>query len=140
MSRTLEFTDQLTVICCTHEGCGINFAVQEDYLAARRRDRATFYCPNGHGRWYPGKTDAQARKDAERDAANAAEEARIARAAATEATRELAKIKKAQAATKKRAQAALCPVDGCGRSFVQLSRHMHTKHPEFVHNHGGGAA
>lgn len=30
--------------------CGIAFGMPKGYLAARRRDGQTFYCPNGHGR------------------------------------------------------------------------------------------
>lgn len=134
MARTLEYTQKLVVQACCN--CGMDFGVPADFDSRRLSDKKTFFCPAGHPQSYIGKTDAQLRREAERREANALEEARIASAAAERAQRELTKVKKAQAAAVKRAKAALCPVDGCGRSFVQLKRHMDTKHPEFVgHDH-----
>lgn len=136
--NTITFTETLTVLHCTT--CGMAYGITEAFVEEARRKRSTFYCPRGHGEWFPGKTDAELRRQAERDAANAREEARIAAAAAATAKRELAKAKKAAAAAERRAKAALCPVPGCKRSFVQLDRHLHAKHPEYVgleHTHGG---
>lgn len=33
------------IVCAS---CGIVFIVPADWIAARRKDSATFYCPNGH--------------------------------------------------------------------------------------------
>lgn len=48
----------------TCSSCGIRWDVPDQYQDDRRQDHATFYCPNGHSQWYPGKT-AQEKKIAE---------------------------------------------------------------------------
>jgi hypothetical protein len=121
---TLTYTEKLTVIHCAE--CSIAFALPDQFKAERIRDRQAFYCPRGHSQWFPGKTAEQLRKEAERDAANAKEDARIAKAEATRAKRELT-------AARKRAKAAMCPVPGCHRQIIQMNRHLHSKHPDYVH-------
>lgn len=44
--------------CCT---CGIVFGVPGDWIAQKRADHQTFYCPNGHSLHYPGETPQQRR-------------------------------------------------------------------------------
>lgn len=111
--------------CCN---CGVMFAMTSEFKNERNRDKCTFYCPNGHGQSYVGKTDAQLRKEAEARA-TAAEDQR--RAAERELQRVERDLMAAQAEAKrqaKRASAGVCPC--CNRSFVQLARHMKSKHPE----------
>jgi hypothetical protein len=84
------------------------------------------YCPLGHKWVFSGEGEAarvkrqlewaqqrEGRLAAERDQAKAS--ARAQKGAATRARR--------------RAAAAVCPC--CKRSFVQLRRHMETKHPDY---------
>ena len=39
--------------CCR---CGVAFGMTQDFEARRRDDHKSFYCPNGHGQSYRGKT------------------------------------------------------------------------------------
>lgn len=39
--------------------CGVIFAMTDDYLEMRKKDRKSFYCPNGHTQSYTGKTDKE---------------------------------------------------------------------------------
>jgi len=66
-------------LCCSE--CKVTFWVTAAHEAKLVRKRQTFYCPNGHGQWFPGKTDAQRAKEAEaalqREREAAAEERRL---------------------------------------------------------------
>jgi hypothetical protein len=35
------------------------YGLESTYRASRRNDHKTFWCPNGHGQHYPGKTDQE---------------------------------------------------------------------------------
>lgn len=53
--RTITEVRTLTTETCF--SCGPLFAVDEDWLAARRRDHETWYCRNGHGQHYLAETE-----------------------------------------------------------------------------------
>jgi hypothetical protein len=130
MPDTMTFTGSLTRISCW---CGIHFAIpsQLEDFRQRKHDQGDDYairCPLGHTLVPAGESkvdklerrlqfekEERARVTAEREQAEAS--ARAHKGAATKA--------------RKRAAAAVCPVPGCGRSFVQLRRHMQAKHPEY---------
>lgn len=44
----------ITVTCGT---CGVAFSMTEAFHRLRKQDHETFYCPNGHPRYYPEKND-----------------------------------------------------------------------------------
>lgn len=126
------FTEILTVqffveTCCS---CGVQFAFPESYHQEKLKSRGRinpFYCPNGHEQWYVGESDADKFRR-ERDIARQ-QLARAEQEAADERQRaEL--LKKQKKRLEKRASAGTCPC--CSRTFSNLSRHMQTKHPEFV--------
>jgi hypothetical protein len=107
-------------------------AVPEELRAHQERQHrngdpeTSIYCPLGHSYIPAGKGEAEKLRErltAERD--------RAAQLAAQRDQAEAsARAYKGQATrARKRAAAALCPC--CGRSFVQLRRHMQTKHPDF---------
>lgn len=112
--------------CCN---CGVPFAMTDTHKKARLADKETFYCPNGHPQHYLGKTHDQQLKDAERKAANALEEARITAARAEQLAQALTDARRETKRLERRATAGACPC--CDRTFVQLARHIKTKHPEF---------
>lgn len=126
---TLAYTGELTVVTCW---CGTVHAVPSelrDYQLRQHRDGRQVievYCPLGHTYTPAGEGEAaklQRRLQAEREA--------VARARAQRDQAE-ASLKAQKAATtraKKRHAAAVCPC--CQRSFVQLRRHMATKHPNY---------
>lgn len=39
--------------------CGVIYALSKAFIDHRRKDHKTFYCPNGCGRHFPGKTDEE---------------------------------------------------------------------------------
>jgi hypothetical protein len=132
MSKTIEAIETYTIHDCAE--CGVLFGLTEQFESRRRKDGQRFYCPNGHGLSYKvGETAEQKARRLERELANANETARIERAAANKAKRELAAAKR----TITKAERAVCPVDGCQRSFMQMERHLRSKHPEFVHQRDG---
>lgn len=134
-SDTLTAVQTYTIMQCTHEGCGVHFALNDDYIDARRKDRRTWYCPNGHGRWYPGKTEAQEERERAEEARAAAERLRRQlkrREEDLQAERRSHSATKGQLTkTRKRADHAMCPVEGCKRSFVNVARHIANQHPGY---------
>lgn len=113
-------TDFFVDRCCT---CGIEFAYPTDWEHQRRKDHAWFYCPNGHTQHFTAKSDAELLKEEQRRRASAEEDARVQAARAKQAELELQRLAK-------RAANGVCPC--CNRSFVQLTRHMKSKHPDYV--------
>ncbi len=115
---------KLNVIECAE--CGIAFGVTTFFEKRRRDDHGTFYCPSGHSNWYPYQSDAEKLRE------QLAEEKRklavtqfelISAKQKAEATEK--KIKRVE----KRIKNGVCPC--CNRQFVQMARHMKTKHPEY---------
>lgn len=119
---------------CTCGQCGVSFALTDAMYQARRTDRETFYCPNGHARAFLGKTPDQERIAAleaaiAREKANA-ESAQRARSWAESRARganiQAGKAKAAQRRLIARVHAGVCP--HCNRTFKQLAAHMKAKH------------
>ena len=52
-----HFTVTMVWVECSN--CGVSFGLTEEFQSRRRRDRKSFYCPNGHSQWYPGKSEKQ---------------------------------------------------------------------------------
>lgn len=126
---TLQYTGELTVVTCW---CGMVHAVPtdlRDYQMRCHRDGVKMpdiYCPLGHTHAPAGEGEAaklQRRLQAEREAAARA------RAQRDQVEASLRAQKAATTRAKKRHAAAVCPC--CQRSFVQLRRHMATKHPDY---------
>jgi len=54
---------------CTCSECGIKYHVPGGWYRSRKDDHQTFWCPNGHGQCFKGKSDKEKlsnRLDAER--------------------------------------------------------------------------
>lgn len=133
-TNTLSYVQAFTVIVCSYEGCGVSFALNDEYISARRDDHQTWYCPNGHPRYYPGENklerEQRLRQRAERAAANAQESARSHRAEAELQRRKAAAARGQVTKVKRRVGKGVCPC--CNRSFVDLARHMAGKHPDYA--------
>lgn len=127
---TLTYSGELLTVTCW---CGMRHAVPAELRRHQERQHENgktpvgIYCPLGHSHVPAGESEverlervvaleseARARLAAERDQAEAS--ARAYKGAATRA--------------RKRAAAATCPC--CKRSFVQLRRHLETKHPDYT--------
>jgi RNase P subunit RPR2 len=110
--------------------CGVLFSMTADFVRRRREDHSRFFCPAGHGQTFTGENEKERlqrevnalRQDSARLEEWAAAEQR--RAAIAEADAKLARKEKAR--IEKRVQSGVCP--DCNRSFVNVARHMTTKH------------
>lgn len=123
-------TDQ-TISCGQ---CGIAFCVPVGWYQHRCRSHETFWCPNGHPRAFKGQSEEEALR-LERDRLKQQQAHYEDRLRAEREHREAAE-RRASAARgqvtklKKRAAAGVCPC--CNRQFVDLQRHMSTKHAGFL--------
>lgn len=117
MSMTLQTTVSFETQECIK--CGVTFAITTLYEQERRRDHASFYCPNGHGQLYPGKSDVEQLRE---------EKARLTHQLDQERAAKMTALQRAEKAERKvkRAEKGVCP--HCNRSFRDLARHMECKH------------
>lgn len=99
--------------------CGVQFGMTKEMNGYRLKDHNSFYCPNGHRQNYVGETQEQKlTKQLE-------EEKRKLANAQFEMMMNEKKVKRLE----KRIKNGICPC--CHRQFIQLTRHMKTKHPEY---------
>lgn len=125
-TQTIEFGVELTTINCGE--CSATYAINERYRQNRERDGDGWHCPYcqvGWGYFGRGKVEklekqlatARKRKEwAEQEAKNAEYRRRAEKAAKTRLKNRIGK--------------GVCPC--CNRSFVNLARHMESKHPDFA--------
>ena len=129
---TLTHTTVFKVETCCR--CGLLVAMTEELRTRRLNDHGWFYCPNGHGQHFTGKSKAEKEREraerlerelasADRRIANLDEDVRSARASLRATKGQLTK-------TKKRAANGVCPC--CNRSFANVQRHVKGQHPDFV--------
>lgn len=117
--------------CCV---CGVGFAMESGLYDQRRKDHAQFYCPNGHGQHFAGKTDDEKRiAELERAVATAKADALSAQRAREWAEQRAKGANIAAGLAKgklkrvhERLHAGVCPF--CKRTFKQLAAHMASKH------------
>ena len=121
----------VTEDCCN---CGIPFAMTKEFRDRKLEDKTNFYCPAGHHQHYIGKTDAEKEKEkreaAERNATRLQQRLDQERAAREHAERSAAATKGHLTRAKKRAVGGACPIGCCKRTFVDIAKHVQTKHPE----------
>jgi len=124
---TLTFTETITFEQKNCHTCGVPYALTEDYVSRRRKDHATFYCPNGHAAYYPQDNEEEKlRKELKRkeqELANIVSEKIIMENILNDEIKE--KDKKL-----KRLTNGVCPC--CNRTFANLHNHMKKQHPEQV--------
>ncbi len=109
--------------------CGIPFAMPQDVYDNKQREGGNFYCPNGCCRgWSENEADRLRKKLAERE-----RELTQAKSDTLRATLEKGEAEKARVEAErklKRSNKGVCTC--CNRSFINLARHMKTKHPAVV--------
>lgn len=128
MTTTFQKATTFEVVSCGE--CGVQFALSSAFIVSRKSDRKTFYCPNGHGRWFPGETAAD-------KAQRLASELDIERTRLAQRNKQLDYARRAAKANgtrlrkvKQRVGHGVCPC--CNRTFAQLAQHMATKHPSYA--------
>ena len=122
---TLTQTTTYTVISCGTIGCGVRFALDDAFMDERQKDHGTWYCPNGHSRYYPAESDIDKYR-------------RLYKSADERATRLLAERDQAEASRRawkgqttrlrNRTAAGECPF--CGQHLRDLQRHIGRIHPD----------
>lgn len=116
--------------------CGVVWGIPEKFMELRRIDGKIHFCPNGHEWHYGGETEAQKlRRELEttRDRLSAERAAKDqARAHAADLKASLRTTKGVVTKMKKRVASGVCPVADCNRHFVDLERHMASKHADLV--------
>ncbi len=121
---TVVFEEMFEVYTCCVTSCGIRFALSATFVELRRKDHAWWHCPNGHPQHFSSESKEERLQRelrvAEQQIARVEDERRDAERRETAAKRELARVNK-------RVHAGVCPC--CNRSFVNVARHMKTKHP-----------
>lgn len=112
-------TEMVAEICCN---CGIPWLMPKNYRDMLVQTHDRFFCPNGHGQSYYGKTEAEKLKDQLRQKENELAQTVTAK---IQIENQLDKANKKL----KRVAAGQCPC--CDKTYVHLSNHMAKKHPEF---------
>lgn len=125
-ARLLEISTKVTLVteeCCA---CGILFAMPQDVNERLRTKGGTFYCPNGHSQVYT-EPDIKVLKRKLRAAESRATNLEYSLNGALD---ELSAKKKELHSVKRRVHSGTCI--HCRRHFVNLERHMKTKHPNEI--------
>lgn len=127
---TLSHIIQLRSIQCFK--CGVTFGMDEYFYQERRKDSKGFFCPNGHEQFFcESEADRLKKQLAAEQAKNATltkrnewavKDAELSRERAEKLARKLKR-------TTNRIAKGVCPC--CNRSFENLQRHMHSKHPDY---------
>ena len=117
MATTVLLTVTIEPMTCGE--CGVPFGITADFIRERRRDHKTWYCPNGHHRWYPGKAPEEELAETKARLLDVrAERDRLADDNLT-----LARKNKT---LRSRAKNGVCAF--CKRSFKNVKAHMDTQH------------
>lgn len=127
---TMTFTGNLVTTDCW---CGMTYAIPQtlfDYVKRQHDDgraQTSIYCPLGHTWSFAGKGEAEKQRARaerlERQLASREEDLRAERISHSATRGALTKAKN-------RAARGVCPC--CHRSFVNVQRHVASKHPELV--------
>lgn len=121
--------DFYTMSCIT---CGVEFGMTKHLYARRQEDEKQFFCTNGHSAVFKESTSTKLQRELDRARQRLAEkdDAIAHQRRMREAAERSAAAHKGQVTRmKKRAEHGVCPC--CNRTFIQLARHMKTKHPDF---------
>jgi hypothetical protein len=122
--QRVTFTDELVVEECP--SCFVVFGMVKSMDRRKRNEGGTWYCPNGHGIHAIESEVTRLQKALERE-----QQIALRKSEQLEAERRSHSATKGQVTRlKNRAAGGACPC--CNRTFVQLERHMQTKHPEFA--------
>ena len=112
--------------------CGLRFAMDSDYARRAQLHGFTFHCPKGHRlRYGEGELETTKRLlEEEKQRRIRAEQGQVAAIGAAKTAQRASAITRGKLkAVKQRVSNGVCPC--CNRTFQNLMRHMHTKHPDY---------
>jgi hypothetical protein len=123
----IKYQETVTLITETCCSCGVAFGIPSNLMGALRADSDKwFYCPNGHRQHYSKSTEDILKEKFEKDKS---EKDKYISTLRDELCNEI--NRRADLERKlKRTHNGVCTC--CNRSFVNLKRHMETKHPELA--------
>lgn len=122
--KVIEKIDFTLEECCA---CGLAFMIPTRMQKALINSHDSFYCPNGHSQSYMGKSNAEKLQDELNILKNKKQqEQEDLQNKWLDALNENSKLEKKL----KRIHNGVCPC--CNRTFIDLQRHMKTKHPELL--------
>lgn len=124
MSAVFKYEQELEATSCC--ACGIQFGVPPYFIANARKNAGTIYCPNGHSLGWSESDADRLRKQIQKT--NELLEWQKARATSLE--KSLVAQKAQTTRLRNRIAKGVCPC--CKRSFTALSRHIKSKHPNYV--------
>lgn len=122
MGTTTHIMSIISEICCV---CGTPFGIESRLKESLRNTHAAFYCPNGHGQSYAEKSKAEILQD----------EVTRLKAKQDQLNQSLIDKDKEIKKVTRRIKNGVCPC--CNRTFINLGRHMKTKHPSFKETKSG---
>ncbi len=105
--------------CCV---CGVRFGMPKQMVAQRRRDRESFYCPNGHGQSYRVSEADRLKRELE----SAQSDTAFWRSQYAAEQNSLRTTKGHLTRLKNRVAAGVCTE--CHRTFANVARHYANKH------------
>lgn len=122
-TATINVVTTFTIITCSE--CGIGFGVPDHFEAKRREDHREFRCPNGHNQYFPAESEAERLRrllTAKERYADRLNEQLSHEQASHRATKGVV--------TKLRQRAITGTCAFCHRHFVNVERHVASKHPD----------
>lgn len=126
MDRNLTYTKTITMITEICYQCAIPFGIPSDFKDSclAEGDKKLFYCPNGHGQVYTKSNSQKLQEKFDKEKLELEQQNKNIADMMLDARSERDKLQKQL----NRVHNGVCPC--CNRSFVNLQRHMKTKHPE----------
>lgn len=129
---TFEIGVELELLTCTE--CGLSYGVPSAWVDGRRSDHKTWYCPNGHQRYFPGKSREEELRD---ELAKVRETAEYHRKRGDRLEDDKAHLKRVASAQKgvatrlrNKAVAGICAFCAC--EFPNVAEHVKAEHPSEV--------
>lgn len=133
----ITVTTTIVAVTCPVQGCGLVYGLSSEFIAARRGDVRSWYCPNGHSLSYRAQAEAEAER-LRRQVEQAREQQRdlyesltAARQLAQQAHRSAAAHKGHATRLRNRIAQGICPA-GCDQQFPDIQDHLATEHPDFT--------
>lgn len=130
--QTFTYKTETTMYGLDCAQCGVVFAIPEELEQRWRADGKVFHCPNGHAQVFRETDVMRLQKQLDTEKRNR----EFLQRRYDQKRDELAAEKRSKAAvkgqltkTKKRVANGVCPC--CHRHFVNVERHMATRHPSF---------
>ena len=125
---TKTYTTEFYILTCGE--CSVQFGMLSDMYRRLVSNKQSFWCPNGHKRYFTGESDAD---KAQRLAGQLDMERTRRRQTETQldyARRARKAVSTRLSKTKQRVGHGVCPC--CNRTFKALSDHMASQHPHYA--------